>query len=120
MREKNSCYPKHAFPIILKHTPEYSADLPLRYQEDRVDLKKITLTKYEKKILSILKMGKRILFDMNLRKTFIVTWQRGVQILGKMTLRTMSKFIQMGILSCHSKEGHLVHLYPKKTIYQIG
>ncbi len=119
MRKKNSYYPKNAFPIILSNTPKYSADLPIYCKGEKINFKVTNLTMYEKKILSILKEGKRIIFDMNLRKTFIVVWRKGVQILGKMTLRTTSRFIQMGILFCHSKEGHLVHLYPNKTIYQL-
>lgn len=105
MRTKRP-YPRHAFPELI---PTYS-NLNLQHNIYSEQSKKT------KEIISTLKSGAKVLFDMKKGRGFIYKFEQGIKILMELTTRTLSSLVKNGYLVLFEKQGETAHFTPSKIL----
>lgn len=105
MRTKRP-YPRHAFPELI---PTYS----------NLTISNHTLQEHSKKtkeIISTLKNGARVLFDMKKGRGFIYRFEQGIKIIMELTTRILSSLVKNGYLTLFEKQGETAHFAPSPNL----
>ena len=93
-------YPKHPFPFLLG---EYT------YPESSTQNMYQALNKSERQVLSHLKQGARILFDIERRRALVYSFRRGIEHIAELSVRTLGHLVRQGVLVVAGREGRLIH-----------
>lgn len=92
--------PLHPFPVIAGCRQPSSDGLHAELH---------TLTRAELIVISHLKRGARILFDIEHKRALLYSFKRGVEHLAELTVRSLSSLLKAGKLIVAGREGRLVH-----------
>lgn len=99
MRRQRRSYPQHAFPLL--SSP--SGTQPLSFSSP------FRLSKHQKWLLGQVRLGARILLDMNQKRALLYSFRRGIEELAEITLRALSRLVKMGFLTPAAMDGRVIH-----------
>lgn len=92
--------PLHPFPFV-------AGCRPIPFDHDSIE--PAPLSKAQINILDQLRNGARILFDIEHKRALLYSFKRGVEHLGEVTVRSLSKLLKNGWLTVCGREGRLIH-----------
>ena len=68
-----------------------------------------SLNRFQKKVLDAMRQGARLLFDVDVGRALLYGFQRGIEQLAELSVRTLSALVRDGLLQVTRREGRLVH-----------
>ena len=92
-------YPRHAFPFLLGEYARTVSPLDVVHP----------FNKAERQILSHLKQGARILFDMEQKRALVYSFKRGIEHIAELSVRALAHLVRLGMLTVSGREGRLIH-----------
>lgn len=90
-------YPQHRYPALLGYPDRPVATDPT------------VLSPTRQRIVSSLRAGARVLFDVTRGRALVYRFRQGVETLMEMTVRTLAWLVRHGHLVVAEREGRLVH-----------
>lgn len=69
----------------------------------------IVLNRTQKNILKAMKSGARLLFDVEAKRGLLYSFQRGIQQLAELSIRSLAMMVKEGLLYVSGREGRLIH-----------
>jgi hypothetical protein len=92
--------PLHPFPFIAGCRPLRGPLIPAKIN---------SLTRAQNRILTQLRQGARILFDIDQKRALLYSLRRGIEHLAELTVRAIAGLLRAGKLAICAREGRLVH-----------